>query len=42
MIFLKKTTDISIMGAVMTILSKAACLVKPLKILWNKCFSKKS
>ncbi len=36
MIFLKKTTDKSTLGAIMTILSKVACLVKPIKILWNK------
>lgn len=36
MIFLKKTTDTSIMGAVMTILSKCASLMKPFRILWEK------
>tara|TARA_R100000353_G_scaffold27061_1_gene22826 strand:- start:214 stop:336 length:123 start_codon:yes stop_codon:yes gene_type:complete len=36
MIFLKKTTNTSVLGAIMTILSKAACLVKPFKILWKK------
>ena len=36
MIFLKKTTDTSVFGAIMTILSKVTSLVKPFKILWKK------